>query len=163
MTADDKIWILQNVVEELEREFETLAKAAREARDAATSEESKSENKYDTRGLEASYLAGAQAKRASEIGKTIESLKKLELRSFQEGEPVQATALVETLLDGEETKWFFMVPQQGGMKVSKGTDTVFTVSPQSPFGERLFGRTCGDVFELAVRGQVKEYEIVSVL
>ena len=35
--------------------------------DAATNTESKPENKYDTRALEASYLAGAQQERLNEM------------------------------------------------------------------------------------------------
>ncbi|MEZ4872724.1 MAG: hypothetical protein R2827_10915 [Bdellovibrionales bacterium] len=50
----EKSRIIQNIVEELKREFHTLAENAMEAREAAISEESKAENKYDTRGLEAS-------------------------------------------------------------------------------------------------------------
>ena len=37
--------------------------------EAATNEESKAENKYDTRGLEASYMAQAQSLRVSELKK----------------------------------------------------------------------------------------------
>ena len=40
-----------------------MTKAALAAHEAATHSESKAEDQYDTRGLEASYLAGAQSKR----------------------------------------------------------------------------------------------------
>ena len=63
--------LIELVLIELKRQHQTLFNSALEAKSAATDEESKAENKYDTRGLEASYLAGAQAKRTTELEETI--------------------------------------------------------------------------------------------
>ena len=46
--------------------FETAKWAAKQAHDAAINEESVAENKYDTFGLEASYLAHGQSQRVLE-------------------------------------------------------------------------------------------------
>ena len=47
------------IVAQLQRELALQSRAANEAREEATSEESKSEGKYDMRGQEAAYLAEA--------------------------------------------------------------------------------------------------------
>ena len=59
--------LISAFITQLERDLVTMKEAARNTLQAATHEESKAENEYDTRGLEASYLAGAQSKRAAEI------------------------------------------------------------------------------------------------
>jgi hypothetical protein len=67
----DKTQIVAAIRAELERELAVIAKAAEDAQRAATHEESKPENEYDTRGLERSYLARGQAQRAAEIQRSI--------------------------------------------------------------------------------------------
>ena len=64
-TLKDKQAIIDRLVEKLQSEAEALVRAAQAAHEAATHEESRAEDHHDTRGLEASYLAGAQAQRAA--------------------------------------------------------------------------------------------------
>jgi transcription elongation GreA/GreB family factor len=158
----DKQLILAKVREELQREFENISKSAHHARDAATHEDSKAENKYDTRGLEASYLAGAQAKRAQHIQDLLGMFKNIRVKNYTSETPIESTALVETLVNGEDTKWFFMVPQQGGMKININNTEIVTLSPESPLGQLLYQKTVDEVFEFSTKGVVKEYEITDV-
>ena len=83
MTPDFKQKILAKLREKLEAEMQVMISAALIAREDATHEESKAEDKYDTRGLEASYLAGAQAKRAAELQRIIHSLQNLEIENLK--------------------------------------------------------------------------------
>ena len=53
--------LIEAILLELESELSVLADAAKAAHLAATHEESVAEDPHDTRGVEASYLAGAQA------------------------------------------------------------------------------------------------------
>lgn len=158
----DKNKILDAFLRELERELNTLIEAAFEAKEAATSEEARAENEYDTRGLEASYLAGAQSKRAGELRDFINQLKKIKIRSYRESDEIEATALIEIEIDGEEKKWFFMVPQEGGAKVTIDGLSILLISPESPLGQEIYGKRVGDAFEFETRGQLREYEIISV-
>src|SRR4051812_3963394 len=70
--AVSKARVVALVVERLMAERESLVSAARAAHEAATHAESKPEDQYDTRGLEASYLAAAQARRVEEIDRAIQ-------------------------------------------------------------------------------------------
>ena len=66
--------LIQKLILSLEEELLALKTAAQATYQAATHEESKPENEYDTFALEASYLAGAQAKRAGQIDEIIAKL-----------------------------------------------------------------------------------------
>jgi hypothetical protein len=58
----DKARIIEQIVASLSESLAVLEKAARASHAEATHESSKAESKYDTRGLEAAYLAGGQAR-----------------------------------------------------------------------------------------------------
>ncbi len=90
------------IIEKLENEMIVLKQAALNTLEAATHEESKPENEYDTRGLEASYLAGAQAKRVGEIDQALQVFRATALKEFSAKDPIHTSALVEILLDGKK-------------------------------------------------------------
>ena len=71
--------IIRDVCSLLEGQLAIMQAAATEARQNATGEETKSEGKYDTRAIEASYLAGAQSAQAENIAAAIGILKCLSL------------------------------------------------------------------------------------
>lgn len=159
----DKAKIIKAIIDELNREFETLAKAAKEAREEATHEEAKAENEYDTRGLEASYLAGAQAKRADEIRTLIQILSKIEVRDYNKETPIGPTALVKVDVDGEEQRWFFLIPHQGGMNVTVDKNEIYAISLDSPIGRELKDQNPGHFFTLKTKDSEREYEVLEVV
>ena len=67
-----KAQLIQQIIASLSESLALLEKAARASHAEATHESSKAESKYDTRGLEAAYLAGGQARQAKEIMDSIE-------------------------------------------------------------------------------------------
>lgn len=154
----DKKEVLNKVLVELERNLQTLVKVAHDARHEATHEDAKAENKYDTRGLEAAYLAGAQAKRAKELRDVISQFQKLNLRNYMDTTPIESTALVEVEINGQERKWFFLLPDQGGVKVRIEETDIHVITPKSPIGKSLYQNTVGHFF--VVNGN--EYEVTEV-
>jgi transcription elongation GreA/GreB family factor len=153
----DKRTLIAELRTSLAREADVLREAARDARAAATHEEAKPENDKDTRAIEASYLAGAQAARVRELEGIANALEFLDLRDFGDGAPIAASALVTLDCDGTRT-YCFMAPVGGGMRARVGGVEVQVVTPQSPMGQALLGRTVGDVIEVRKR----ELEIVEV-
>lgn len=138
-----------------------LKQAALNTLEAATHEESKPENEYDTRGLEASYLAGAQAKRVAEIDLALSVFRTTALREFGLTDPVDTGALVEILLEGKKNVVFLM-PQAGGVRLDFEGRTVQVISPSSSLGESLVGLKTGDSAEFEVGPHLKEAKILSV-
>src|SRR6185295_10882737 len=93
--------LIQKIITKLTSELEVYFRAAQAARAEATHEQSKPENKYDTRGLEASYLARGQSKQAAEIEAAIEAFQQLPVREFSSLDPIDTGAVVEIELNGE--------------------------------------------------------------
>src|SRR6185312_5069257 len=100
LSNDFKKLLIEAFILQLETDLVAMKESARATHEAATHEESKPENEYDTRGLEAAYLAGAQAKRAGEIDEVLALFKTMSFKAFQPKDPVQAGALVDVELDG---------------------------------------------------------------
>lgn len=161
MLKIDKKKLIEEICHQLEKDLEVLKAAALATYEAATGEESKAENEYDTRGLEASYLAGAQAKRVNEIEEQLTIYKYLEVKDFNESTPIGATALIEADLDGKKVV-LFMMPKGGGLSLTFQGQKIQVVTPTSPLGEALVGLKVGEVAIVETGAMTKEYEILSV-
>ncbi len=155
----DKEKLRERVIEALTVELTTMSKAAADAREAATHEESKPENDKDTRGLEASYLAGAQAARAEELKRNIAFMKALTLERFGDAASAKATALLE-LDDGDQARLYFLLPSGGGVKVPSAEGEITVLTPESPLGRAVLGKQVGDTIEVVTRAGAREYEIL---
>lgn len=155
------------LIGQLDAELTNMRRAAKDAREAATHEEAKPENDKDTRALEASYLAGAQAARVRDLEASIKLATGMALVEFGEGKQIQASAVV-TLEDDDEVKTtFFLAPIGGGIQLKEGDVELQVVTPTSPLGRALLGRTKGDVIEMRAQtlrgpGPLREMTIVDV-
>lgn len=138
----DKQPILDQILSHLTDELESLAAAAKDAREYATDADSRAEDKYDTRALESSYLADGQGRLAAEVAENLEAYRTLVLREFPEGEPIALSALVELEQSGAKDL-FFLGPKAGGLVVTCDGREVFVVTPLSPVGRRLLGQIAG--------------------
>ena len=153
--------LVDKILKQLLEEMASYARAARAAHAEATDPQSKAENKYDTRGLEAAYLAGAQSRQALEARTAIESFEKLKLKEFQPGAPIDLSALVE-LDGGGEISLFFIGPAGGGLEIRHGKREVLLLTPKAPLGAELMGRAAGDRFKWGSGHGAAEYRIVAV-
>ncbi len=158
----DKLKIFNRLLEQLESTLETLIASANDAKAAATDSESQAETKWDTFGLESSYLAGAQAKRAEELRVSISKLHAVNFSKEESFSVVGLRALVHVLVEGEEDRYFFVLPFAGGTKVSFEESEILIITPESPIAGQLMGKEEGDAFEMNVKGSSVEYEIVSI-
>jgi len=153
--------LLKKIVASLVESLEVLDKAARASHAEATHESSKAENKYDTRGLEAAYLAGAQARQAREILDSIARYESLALKEFAPGEPVDLTALVELETDAALST-YFIGPKNGGLEIIHDGREIMVITPQSPLGENLMGRKAGARWSAKLNGATVKYHLISV-
>ncbi len=157
----NKTQILKQIIASLGESLELLDKAARASHAEATHESSKAESKYDTRGLEAAYLAGGQARQAKEIMDSIELYRSLSVKNFAAGEKIDLTALVELEADGAQST-FFIGPKNGGLEVTLKGKEITVITPQSPLGQNLMGKKAGQRWSAKVGGSTLKYHIVSV-
>jgi transcription elongation GreA/GreB family factor len=156
----DKQFIVSEIVAALTRELEGSLRSAKAAHAEATDEQSKAENKYDTRGLEASYLARGQSRQAAEVMQAIQLYETLPLRDLEPGEPIGLGSLVE-LKQSRERSFYFIGPRAGGTEVECEGKLVLVLTPNSPFGQQLVGRQVGDRVQMAVGRGVETYEVIS--
>ena len=154
----NKQQIFEQFKSELENNLKLAVQAAQNTYQDATHEDSKAENKYDTRGLEASYLAGAQAKRVTELKEALTVISILKLRSFNEDTPIAITALIE-LQSAEKNMWVLLVPKGGGQNINYAGQNIQTVTPESPLGTNLVGKNLDDEISLGA----KNYLITQIL
>ncbi len=157
----DKNKLLKLIINKLEDDFNMALEAMRATYEAATHEESKPENEYDTRGLEASYLAGAQSKRVAEIEELIYIYKNTTVKSFKSTESIATSALVE--LESEDKKSFiFLMPKGSGFIFPFEGKQIQLIAPSSPLGEALLGLKVGDIAIVEKGSVTKEYEVLSI-
>jgi transcription elongation GreA/GreB family factor len=157
----DKRQLLKQIVASLSESLAVLEKAAHASHVEATHESSKAENKYDTRGLEAAYLAGGQARQAKEIMDSIKIYESLAVKDFARGEPIDLTALVE--LDSDATQVaYFIGPKNGGLEIELQGEEVTVITPHSPLGQNLMGKKVGQRWTTKLGGSTVKHHIVSV-
>jgi transcription elongation GreA/GreB family factor len=153
--------LVDALLAKLDDELANMRRAAKDARDAATHEEAKPENDKDTRALEASYLAGAQAARVREIEGSIKMIAAMPLLDLAGGKAIQASAVVTLEDDDGETSSFFFVPVGGGTVLSIEGLSFQVVTPQSPRGRALLGKTVGEAIDIGGK-PARELTIVDV-
>ena len=142
-----KARLLEKIRAELRASLTRLASAAAEAHAAATDPGSKAEGKYDTRSLEASYLATGQARQVEELAESVRIFEALELPDFYEGDPIDAGALVEAEINGEKS-CFLLVPAAGGMEINDENREITLLTPSSALYRKLLGMQAGEKLEV---------------
>jgi transcription elongation GreA/GreB family factor len=157
----DKRALIQHIVAQLTHELEMYFRAAQNARAEATHEQSKAESKYDTRGLEASYLARGQSRQAAELEAAIAEFSKLEARAFEAGSAIDVGAVVELEINGDRES-YFIGPRAGGMTVTVDQREICVITPQSPLGAQLLDKKEDDRPQLLLAGRKQAARIVSV-
>lgn len=159
--AMNKRALINNIVAKLTSDLEVYFRAAQSSRAEASHEQNKPENKYDTRGLEASYLARGQSRQAKELETAIAEFEKLDARKFAAGEAISLGALVE-LETGAETSFYFIGPRAGGTEVVQDKREVLVITPQSPLGAQLMEKKQGNRPQLELGGRRQPARIISV-
>jgi hypothetical protein len=157
----NKAQLIRQIVISLRESLAVLEKAARASHAEATHESSKAESKYDTRGLEAAYLTGGQARQAKEILDSIKLYEALPIKNFAGDEPLDLTALVE-LDAGGARSLYFIGPKNGGLEIEHQRKEITVITPQSPLGQNLVGKQAGQRWTAKLGGSVVKYHIVSV-
>ena len=157
----NKAALVKKILTRLQAEQLSYAHAARAAHAEATHEQNKAESKYDTRGLEAAYLAGGQARQAAQTEQTIEQFQSLPLARFGAKDPIALSALVELEARGERM-FYFLGPRGGGLEIEHGGKEILLITPQSPIGQLLLGRRTGDRVKFGTGAQLVEYRVMAV-
>ncbi len=157
----DKRAIVADLKAHLAADIAASTRLAKDAAAAATHEENKPENDKDMRSTEASYVAKGQADRVRALEHALAVLGTMPVRAFGEGEPIQASALVDVATNGQRTR-YLLVPAAGGITLESGEETVRTLATTSPLGKALLGLEEGDEVEVETPQGVRTCVILRV-
>ncbi|ABZ76858.1 GreA/GreB family elongation factor [Shewanella halifaxensis HAW-EB4] len=152
--------------QELENALGSAVAAAKRAHDTATDTESIAKSKYETFGLEASYLAHGQSVRVAQCQADVRDFDALFTRlsgvSETRAPKVGLGKLVELMDADGKSQYLFVGPGAGGLKVTCDEYSVMIVTLASPLGRAMMSKLQGDEFSLQVAGSRRDYEIVMV-
>jgi len=139
-----KTTILKALLAELENDLHRLQAANKDASAGATSGEARAETKWDTCGLEASYLARGHAQQFKALAADVHELRAFTPPSFKDL-PIDVGALVD-VEQGGETMLFYLLPCGGGTELAVDGREVTVITPESPVGAVLLGKQQGDTY-----------------
>ncbi|GAB3475118.1 hypothetical protein [Marinomonas epiphytica] len=153
--------LLNKIQSCLDDQVLTARKAALQAHAAATNTESIAENKYDTFGLEASYLAHGQSARVQQAELDSQEFRGWQVGDLSQNQHITSGALVaiEPNQLPEQSRYLFICPWAGGLRIELDQITVLLISPESPVAKKLIGRERGDECAMTFAGKEGDYYI----
>lgn len=158
----DKFVLRQQVLERLAEDLLQTEQAVRAAHEAATHEENVAENKYDTLGLEAAYLATGQAFRAEAIRRAMTNWHQFRPIPYDASKGIQLGALVFLIDCDDKQQQVFVGPDGGSMKLVSGADLVQVISRGAPLGRAMLGKREGDEVLIQVATTRQHFEVLRV-
>ncbi len=155
--------VLELIIARLVIDLDVAQRAAQTAYETATHEENIAENKYDTLGLEASYLAAGQARRVEEIRQSLVLFQNLSLRPFDEQRGIQIGDLLSLEAGNGSQQQLFLGPDAAGLKIYLGDVLITVITTRAPLGQNLLGKAEGDVVEITINGARQSFEVTQVM
>ncbi|HEX4416891.1 MAG TPA: GreA/GreB family elongation factor [Kofleriaceae bacterium] len=160
----------QELVTQLVRQLETSARAALSSRDAAAAEArdgaTPDEKREDARAAhQLASLGRAQQQRAKQALADADRLVQFRPAPLPGTAPISVGAIVEVEdADSGEGRTFFLAPVGAGITLTGpgGDGHLSVVTPVSPIGRAVLGRRSGDVIDVTVDGDLREWSITYV-
>lgn len=140
----DKHILLKQVLRELDGELRGQREANEKAASAATHSEAQAKSKWDTCGLEQSYLARGHAMQYEALAKQVEALRNFRIPDYND-QPIGVGAIVE-LEQGEESGCYFVLNCGGGIELALDEEVITVITIQSPVGQALRDKKAGESF-----------------
>jgi transcription elongation GreA/GreB family factor len=153
--------LLNELIDKMKAEMHELEAAAKSNKDFATDQEFKAESKYDTRSLEASYLASAEMSRVEDLKLDIQMLEEVDLKISKSSPEICIGSLVE-LSHKDQVRSYFIIPTAGGTLMNVEGKAVLVVSVFSPLGDAVLGLKVGEDFEVETPKETRTYRVLGL-
>jgi transcription elongation GreA/GreB family factor len=157
----EKKKILDQLIAKAKEDLRLAKEAADSAASYRESGDMKAEGKYDTRSIEAGYLAGAQKKRVDEMQLELQLLEEIPRHDYGDDDDIAIGALVHIEHKGK-TRPYLLSPTAGGTLVDVDGVAVMVLSVFSPIGQELIGLKVGDEFEVRAPSELRQYLVTMV-
>lgn len=141
----DKKKLQRLLLEALRAERDATLQAALTAKEGATHEDAVAKSKYDTHGLELSYLAGSQFERARLAETKIAQLENNPFKTYSEDDSIDVGALVLVEDRVKNRVQTYLISNIGaGLSLYYDEQEILVISPESPLGESMMSLGVGD-------------------
>jgi transcription elongation GreA/GreB family factor len=157
----DKRKLHSLLLERLKAELAAILNAAEMAKEGSNHEDAVAKSKYDTHGLELSYLAGSQFERARTAEAKIGILENSLFIDYGEDDEINIGALVRLEGPAQKARFYLISDIGAGLDLEFQGEKIFVISPESPLGETLMGHYEGESVESKER-QLRAFTIASV-
>src|SRR4051812_14313618 len=159
-----------DLVDQLARQLESSARAALSSRDAAAAEArdgaTPDEKREDARAAhQLASLGRAQQHRARQALAEADQLAGFRPQPLPSKAAIGVGAIVEIEdADSGEGRTFFLAPVGAGITLTGpgGDGHLSVVTPVSPIGRAVLGKRTGDVVDVTVEGELREWRITYV-
>ena len=141
-----KAEVHSQLIDKLAKKIAVLKSALADSEESASGAETKSEGKYDTRAIEAAYLAQAQAEQLSLAEESLGKFRRFVPPPYDLHDEIGPGALVEVEQDGEIC-FYFLAPTGGGLVTDYLGCEVTVVTPKSRMYQQLEERKLGDTLD----------------
>jgi transcription elongation GreA/GreB family factor len=160
----------KELIAQLVRQLEASARAALASRDAASAEArdgaTPDEKREDARAAhQLASLGRVQQQRAQQALADVDRLVQFRPPRLADTAAIAVGAIVEVEdADSGEGRTFFLAPVGAGITLTGpgGDGHLSVVTPASPIGRAVLGRRSGDIVDITVDGDVREWAITYV-
>ncbi|WP_163931885.1 GreA/GreB family elongation factor [Paraferrimonas sp. SM1919] len=156
----NKTKIIELYIADLTNKLSVAINAAEQAKATATHSDSVARSKYETFGLEASYLAHGQSVRAQQLIEQLAQIKQLNIRQYPPNMPIAIGSLVEIINQSKQVKLIFIAVQASGQVNYEG-QTITLISKATPLAQALLGQQLGDEIVVAGVNEKINYQILA--
>jgi transcription elongation GreA/GreB family factor len=160
----------RDLLAQLERKLSDLANealgasvaAAQEAQQGATSKEKRDDSRV---AIEYAGLARGQKLRAERAQRELDAVASLRLSTSLGAAQIELGSVVE--VENEDTgegRTLLLAPAGAGITLTGpgGDGLLSVVTPSSPLGRGILGKRVGDVVDVTVNGEIREWTITWV-
>lgn len=162
----DKQDLMAQLEGQLREKARLAGRSARECADEAMNGASGKEKTVDSRvAMEYASLARGQKLRAETASSALQAIEGFRPPELSSRSRACVGAIVEIEdEDNGEGRTFFLAPVGAGMTLlgPGGDGHLSVVTPASPIGKAVQGRRVGEVVDVTVKGEVREWKIVWV-
>ena len=158
----NKKLIIDKMIDKMKQDLSALKEALNDSYETATHEDNIAKNKYDTLALEAGYLVQGQARRSEELEEALAVLESLTLKEFGDRSKIEVSALVTLEAEDASLRTMLIAPGGGGLKVEVEGREITVMTPVTPTGKAVMGQYLGDLVEVELGNEVKDFEIVEL-
>jgi transcription elongation GreA/GreB family factor len=158
----DKTQLLAQLADRLRESAVIAERAGAEAAEMAREGATPAERRDDARvALEYGGMAKGQARRAARARSELNQLAAFATRALPRGGRIELGSIVEVEAEDGQGRTFLLAPVGAGIElVMPGGDGFLSVvTPSSPLGRAVLGRRVGDIVEVVIEGDSRDWTI----